>query len=347
MNVTATATPAPRVRRRWKAPDEAGIFLVLLIVVVAISLLSPAFRTYSNALVLLLNGTVIAFLALGQTMVLLTGGIDLSAGSNVAMTGVFAAYAMSQGVGWVGASVIALVVGGLMGTINGILVHYGRIPAFIVTFATMGAASSIPFILTQAKSITVNDSGFAWIGQHRILSVPVPVVLLIIVAVIVGVVLKNTRFGIQTYAVGGNADAARLAGVNIARITLTVYAMSGVFAGFGGLILTSRLMVGYPSAGTGNELFFSIAAAVVGGVSLFGGTGSVPGAMIGAVLIATVSNGLNVMNISSYWQPLVVGLIILGGVGLDTYRRNRSGRPLPPLLARLLKAKAGGVPIKT
>lgn len=189
MNVTGTVTPAARERRRWRTPDEAGIFLVLLIVVIAISLLSPSFRTYQNSLVLLLNGTVIAFLALGQTMVLLTGGIDLSAGSNVAMTGVFSAYAMNHGVGWIGACAIALGVGGLMGTINGILVHYGRIPAFIVTFATMGAASSIPFILTQAKSITVNDPGFAWVGQDRIASVPVPVVLLLVVAVIVGVVL--------------------------------------------------------------------------------------------------------------------------------------------------------------
>jgi ribose transport system permease protein len=346
MSATATEAPTAHARLRWRAPEETGIFLVFLIVVIGISLLSPSFRSYQNALTLLLNGAVIAFLALGQTMVLLTGGIDLSAGSNVAMTGVFAAYAMSQGASWPVASAIALAIGALMGTINGILVHYARIPAFIVTFATMGAASSIPFILTQAKSITVTDPGFAWVGQGRILSVPVPVVLLLVVAVIVGVVLNLTRFGVQTYAVGGNAVAARLAGVNIARVTLTVYAMSGLFAGFGGLILTSRLMVGYPSAGTGNELFFSIAAAVVGGVSLFGGTGSVPGAMIGAVLIATVSNGLNVMNISSYWQPLVVGLIILGGVGLDTYRRNRSGRPLPPFLRRLFPAKAGGTPIE-
>jgi ribose transport system permease protein len=136
-----------------------------------------------------------------------------------------------------------------------------------------------------------------------------------------------TRQGVHIYALGGNKAAARLAGVNVARTTLLAYAVSGFCAGVGGLIATSRLMVGFPATGTGNELFYSIAAAVVGGVSLFGGVGSVLGTMIGAVLIAVVSNGMNVINVQSYWQSLVIGVIILLGVTFDTYRRSRKSKP--------------------
>ncbi|NEC92890.1 ABC transporter permease, partial [Streptomyces sp. SID12501] len=145
--------------------------------------------------------------------------------------------------------------------------------------------------------------------------------------------LRLTTTGVHIYAVGGNRETSRLSGIPIGRVTMLVYALSGLCAGMGGLIVTSRLMVGYPSAGSGNELFYSIAAAVVGGVSLFGGIGSLPGALLGAVLIGTVSNGMNVVGVQSYWQPLVIGLIILGGVIIDTYRRQSS---LSDLLGRVL-----------
>jgi ribose transport system permease protein len=137
-----------------------------------------------------------------------------------------------------------------------------------------------------------------------------------------------TRLGVHIYALGGNRAAARLSGVDVAKTTLLVYGISGLCAGMGGLIATSRLMVGFPTTGTGNELFYSIAAAVVGGVSLFGGVGTIQGAMIGAVLIAVVSNGMNVINVQSYWQSLVIGVIILLGVTFDTFRRARTGKPV-------------------
>lgn len=321
--------------RRWRLPDEAGIFVVLLLVLVVLGALSPPFRTVSNGFTLLLNGSVIAFLALGQTFVLLTGGIDLSTGANVAMTGVLAPLLMVQGVPWPLAALLALAAGTLLGVVNGAIIHFVGVPPFIVTFATLGVASSIPLILTGANSISVIDPAFGVIGQGRLLGVPVPVVLLLIAAVLAWFVLSWSRLGVHIYALGGNRAAARLAGVDVAKTTITVYALSGLCAGMGGLISTARLMVGFPATGLGNELFFSIAAAVVGGVSLFGGVGSVAGAMIGAVLIAAVSNGMNVLNVSSYWQPLVIGLIILAGVSLDTYRRALAGQGLPSLLRRL------------
>ena len=314
--------------RKFRLPDETGIFLVLLAVLVVLSIMSPSFGTWNNGLILLLNGAVIAFLALGQTFVLLTGGIDLSTGANVAMTGVLATVLMKDGLPWLLASVLAVGAGLVLGVINGLIIHYVKVPPFIVTFSTQGVATAVPLIITGANSISVRQAGFSWIGQGRIGGIPLPVIMLLIAAVVATLFLTRTRPGLHVYASGGNKSAARLAGVNIPAVTVLAYAVSGVCGGIAGLIATSRLMVGFPATGLGNELFFSIAAAVVGGVSLFGGTGTVPGAMIGAVLIAAVSNGMNVLNVSSYWQSLVIGLIILLGVSFDTYRRGLSGRSL-------------------
>lgn len=328
-------TPAKSKRTGFRAPSEIGIFTVLILVVVILCIMSPSFRTFGNALSLLLNGAVIAFLTLGQMLVLLTGGIDLSAGATVALTGVAAALAMTYGAPWWVGAIVALALGLLVGAVNGFIIHYGRVPAFIATFAMMGVASAIPMVLTNAASLTVVDGAFSVIGQGKIVSVPVPVVLLAAAAVIVAVVLARTKFGVHIYAMGGSAPAARLAGINIGRNIVIVYAMSGFFAAIGGLILTSRLMVGYPSAGLGNELFYSIAGAVVGGVSLFGGVGTVGGAMIGAVLIATVTNGLDVLNVNSYWQSFVIGIIILVGVFYDTNRARLRGIPVAKQLYAL------------
>ncbi|WP_432457188.1 ABC transporter permease [Cellulomonas iranensis] len=319
--------------RRRRIPEELGIFAVIVLVAAIFGLMSPTFRTFDNANLLLLNGAVIAFLAMGQAFVLLTGGIDLSTGSNVALTGMIAALTMRSGAPWWVAALAALAVGALVGTVNGALIHYLRLPPFIVTFAAFGVAASIPLILTGASSVNVADPMFAIIGRGSLFGVPMPVVLVVVFAIVLTVLLRLTPTGVHIYAVGGNRETSRLSGIPIGRVTMLVYALSGLCAGMGGLIVTSRLMVGYPSAGSGNELFYSIAAAVVGGVSLFGGIGSLPGALLGAVLIGTVSNGMNVVGVQSYWQPLVIGLIILGGVIIDTYRRQSS---LSDLLGRVL-----------
>jgi ribose transport system permease protein len=315
--------------KKRRIPEEVGIFGVLLVVLAVFSVLSPNFRTLDNLSVLLVNGTVIAFLALGQTFVLLTGGIDLSTGANVAMNGVLAALVMQSGIPWPIAALVALAAATSLGVVNGLLVHYVRIPAFIATFSTQGVALAIPLIITGASSIPVLQTSFSWVGQGAIAGIPIPVLLLIVAALIAAMFLRFTRPGVHLYALGGNKAAARLAGVNVPAITILAYGVSGFCAGMGGLIATSRLMVGFPATGTGNELFYSIAAAVVGGISLFGGVGTVLGAMIGAVLIAAVGDGMNVLNVQSYWQSLVIGVIILAGVSFDTYRRLRTKRPAP------------------
>jgi len=325
-----------------RLPDEVGIFAILAVVATAFGLLSSNFATLGNLQVLLLNGAVIAFLALGQTFVLLTGGIDLSAGSNVALTGVLAAVTMQSGASWWVAVVVAVAAGILVGMFNGAIIHYLKLPPFIVTFSTFGIAASIPQIITGARSVTVTDPFFAALGKGSVLGVPMPVVMVVVAAIVLTFILTRTSLGVHIYAIGGNKETSRLAGIRIGRTTMLVYAISGMCGAFGGLITTSRLMVGYPTAGSGNELFFSIAAAVVGGVSLFGGIGSIPGAFLGALLIATVSNGMNVVGVDSFWQPLVIGVIILAGVSLDTYRRNISFAALFSRFGRAPSAALAG-----
>lgn len=347
--------------KRRRLPEEIGILGVLFLVAVVMSLLSPQFATWSNVQILMLNGTVVAFLALGQTVVLLTGGIDLSVGSNVALTGMLAALSMEAGAPWWLGAIAAVIAGLVVGLVNGSIIHFVKLPPFIVTFSTFGIAAAIPLILTGARSVSVADPTFAIFGRGSYLGIPIPVIMVAIAAILLTVLLNQTPSGIHIYAVGGNADASRLAGVNIGRKILTVYAISGVCAGMGGIIITSRLMVGYPTAGSGNEQFYSIASAVVGGVSLFGGVGTILGAVLGALLIATVSNGMNVVGVDSFWQPLVIGVIILVGVSLDAARRrinvseglrhmfaNKSpgegGPPSPPTTEQ---DRAGRVPVPT
>ena len=321
-----------------RIPDEAGIAAILIVVVLVLSLLSPSFRTAGNFEVLLVNGMVVALLAMGQSFVLLTGGIDLSTGSTLALTGMSAALGMQAGLPWWAAAVAAIGVGVLVGLINGTFVHYLKLPPFIATFSMFGIAGALPMILTGAASITVADNTFAFFGRGGIFSVPTPILMVAMVAVVFTLMLTRTGTGVHIYALGGNKETARLAGINTARTTLLVYAISGACAALAGVVTTSRLMVGYPSAGSGNELFYSIAAAVVGGVSLFGGVGTIGGALLGALLIAAVSNGMNVVGVNSFWQPLVIGVIILAGVSLDTYRRNMTAsRSASTLIANLFR----------
>lgn len=324
--------------KKRRIPQEAGILVVVIVVGAIFSILAPSFRTVDNLMVLLLNGTVVLFLALGQAFVLLTGGIDLSVGSNIALTGVTAALVMQIGVPWWAAALIAIAVGILVGLFNGAMVHYGKLPPFIVTFATFGIAASIPKILTNASSVNITQPDFAVFGRGTVFGVPIPVVLVLLAAVACWLFLTRTASGVHIYAVGGNAETARLAGINVRNTTLLVYVVSGVCAALAGIITASRLMVGYPTAGSGTEQFYSIASAVVGGVSLFGGVGTILGAFLGAILIAEVSNGMNVIGVSSYWQPLVIGAIILVGVLIDTNRRNLT---LRGLVGRLLGRPPG------
>src|SRR5699024_5309928 len=204
-----------------KVPKEVGIAAVVVLVAIVLSAISPTFRTFSNLEILLLNGAVIGFLALGQAFVLLTGGIDLSAGSNIALTRMAAALIMSAGAPWWVAAVAALLLGLVIGAWNGAGVAILKLPPFIMTFATFGVTASIPLILTGANSVTVADPFFAIIGRGSIFGVPMPVVLVVLAGVVFAVLLRQTVFGVHVYAVGGSAEASRLAGVRSSGVIMS------------------------------------------------------------------------------------------------------------------------------
>lgn len=340
-------SPQTQTKGSWRprgVPREFGIVAVWIVIVIVFSLLSPSFLTVGDILDTFLNAATIMLLAMGEAFVLLIGEIDLSVGAVLALSGVGMAEVFNRGFTAPGAIVFAIVLGGLIGLFNGILVAFTRIPSFIVTFAALGVASSIPLILTKAVPIYVSAPSFSWIGQTKVGPVPLPLFFVLGVVVLLTTLLSRSLFGSRVYAVGGNREAARLSGLPIKKVVVYVFVLSGLVAGLAGAIEAGRLGAGYPTAGSTTELFDAIAGAVVGGVSLFGGVGTVPGALIGAVIVGTLEQGLNVMNVSTYWQPLVIGLVILIGVGADSIsRRQRGGNGVLQLLVARFGPSGGAL----
>lgn len=331
-----------RSQRARRLPRETGILGVWVVIMIIFSVLSPHFFTESDVLNLFLNAAVIILLSLGEAFVLLIAEIDLSVGSVLALSGVGMAEAFNHGFTAPGAIFVAIALGGFVGLFNGLLVAYTKIPSFIVTFASLGVASSIPLIITQSVPIYISAPSFSFIGEDTIGPVPLPLVFVAVVFVVLALVLARTVFGSRVYAVGGNREAARLSGLRIRRVIIWCFLLSGLVAGFAGAIEAGRLSSGYPTAGSTTELFDAIAGAVVGGVSLFGGVGTILGALIGAVIVGTLEQGLDVLNVSTYWQPLVVGIVILVGVAIDSVLRGGGLAGMRDLLKRWAALGRGG-----
>lgn len=299
---------------------QYALVAALLVIVVAFSLSSEYFLTTSNLLNVVRQMSVTTIVAIGMTFVIITGGIDLSVGSTVAVSGVAAADVLARTGQPLLAMLAGIAVGLLIGSFNGLITAKFRIAGFITTLAMMQAARGLGYIHTQGNPITANDPGFTIIGIGYFLGIPVPVWIMITVIIFGAIVLNKTRFGRYTYAVGGNEVAARWTGLPVGRAVAGVYVMTGMLAGLAGVILTARLGSGQPAAGTGLELD-AIAAVVLGGTSLAGGRGKISGTVIGCILVAVLSNGLTLHNVSSYWQMVVKGAIIVIAVVLDTRAR--------------------------
>ena len=331
-----TSTTASPQRKGLRLPPETGIFVILALIMAGMEVLTGNFLTIGHISTLLVNTITIGLLAVSETFVLLIGGIDLSVGAIQALSGVTAAVVINHTpLGWPGAILGGILAGALIGFINGSITHYINVPAFITTFATLGVAASIPLIVTQANPIPIFSNTFNALGQGYVLKIiPIGVLVMLMVAAAAHVVLSRTAFGVKVYAVGGNRHSAWLAGVNIARIEILCFTLSGTIAGLAGVILAARLASGYPTAGSGASLFDGIASAVVGGVSLFGGSGSVAGALLGAIVIGTLTEGMDVLDLNTYWQPLVIGIVILLAVMLDTWKTGL----LRTLMRRLRRA---------
>ena len=292
------------------------IILALFIIVLAIS--NRSFLTVSNLNVILIQVAANALLATGATFVILTGGIDLSVGSVVGLSGVVAAlFAQNDGALTCAEAVaLGMLAGGAIGAFNGLLVAVAKVPPFVATLGNMTVASGLAFVFSDGQPISgLSDQFLALSGTIHGLSIPVAV--MITVVAVSWLVLARTRFGMHVYAVGGNAHAARVAGVNLRTTRFAVYTVSGVLAGIAGVLLAARATAGIAGSGTGYELN-AIAAAVIGGISLAGGRGSLIGTVFGFLIIGVLDNGLNIVNVSPFYQLIVKGLIIIGAVFVDS-----------------------------
>lgn len=305
--------------------NEFSIGLALLVEIVLFSQLSQYFFTTENLLNVSLQASITAIIAAGMTFVILTAGIDLSVGSLVAFAGILATsvikISMPVYISLTLGILAALLFGVFSGYVAGIFVTRFKITPFIVTLALMTIWRGASFVYTEGRPIWGLPEAFSYLGGGRIIGVPVPTIIMIVVFVVSHIVLTRTRFGRYVYAVGGNPEAARLAGIRTNRILISVYIICGVLSAISGILLASRINSGQPNAGLMYELDV-IAAVVVGGTSLFGGRGTIIGTFLGAMLIAVLRNGLNLMNVGSYLQQVIVGVVILLAVLIDQFRKN-------------------------
>ena len=305
----------PRWLRALRGGASRGVGLLAVWVVLAI--VSPNFLTSQNILNILLQSATLAIVAAGVTVTLIAAEIDLSIASVEALAGsVVAVLSVQYGLFWPLAVGLGLFTGIAIGFVNGFFTTRYKMPSFVTTLAMLGIARGLAFVITDGQAVYGMPRGFLWLGQGKIGPIAVPIILAAIVVVAVHIVLSRTRFGLNVYAVGGNAEAARLGGVNVANTKTIVMMLSSLMAALAGVILAARL-----AAGSGNvaeaDLLDAIAAVVIGGTSLFGGVGGMLGTVIGVLLITSIRNGLVLLNIQAFWQLVAVGAVILIAVFLD------------------------------
>lgn len=327
---------------------EGRAFFALITIVIVFSLLSPVYFSTSNFLIMSSHVAIFGLLAIGMLIVILTGGIDLSVGSTLGLCGVVAGWLM-QGVAvetaglvfypsvWV-VVLLTCLLGAFVGAVNGVLIAYFKVPAFVATLGVLYVARGVALLLTNGLTFNnlggreeLGNTGFNWLGFNTLLGVPIGVLVLGLVAVFTIVLLNRTAFGRWVYSTGGNGRAAELSGVPVRFTTIAVYVLSGVFAAIAGLVLSSQLTSAGPTAGTTYELT-AIAAVVVGGAALTGGRGNVRGTLLGAFVIGFLSDGLVIIGVSSYWQTVFTGAVIVLAVLLNSIQYGkRLPRPaLPP-----------------
>lgn len=296
-------------------------FLGLVILSVVITTLSPVFLTPLNLVNVARQSSINAILAAGQTFVIMTSGIDLSVGSVLAVGSTVSTDLAVRGVPVPLAMLGGLVMGGLIGSLSGLFVSRTRIPPFIVTLGMLNIGRGITYLWTGARVVSNLPPGYSVLGRGQVFGIPTPVLIMAIVYIAGYITLSQTKFGRSLYAIGGNKEAAKLSGINVSNCLFAVYAISGVLAALGGVVLAGRLNSGQPEAGVGYELD-AIAAVVIGGTSLFGGQGSIGGTLIGAFVMGVLRNGLNLLNVSAFWQQIAIGSVVIGAVGVDTMRKS-------------------------
>lgn len=308
----------------WLKRNLASI-IALAIMVVLLSVSTKSFMVSTNLISVLRQVCVNCFIAFGITCVLISGGIDLSVGSVVAAAGVIAVRLANSGVPVVFAVGVALLFGAVIGLFNGYVISHTTIPAFIVTLSTQIIIRGVSYLLTGGMPAQCTNDAFNYLGTGSLFGVPIPVIIVIVVLIILYFIMSKTAFGRHVYATGGNAEAAKYAGVNTKWVQMRVFMMSGILAALAGVVLAARLYSGQPSVGEGFERD-AIAASVLGGTSFNGGIGTLGGTVVGVLIIGVLNNGMNLLKINSYWQFVVKGIVILGAVYIDFMKKRKSLR---------------------
>ena len=318
---TATAGVGNAVKIYFK--ENLGIIVAFLVLCVCLSVFpktSGSFFTRQNIFNVLRQISTNLFLACGMTMVIILGGIDLSVGSIIALSGCISAGCVARyNLPLPIALLMGLLVGLLVGMFNGAVISKTTIPAFIVTLATMNIAKGLAYVYTGGSPVRVVTKEWQFLGAGYVGIFPTPVVILVIVLIITAIIMNKTKMGRHMYAVGGNQQAAEFSGIKVEKVKFFVHAFSGLMAGLAGIVLASRMYSGQPTAGDGAEMD-AIAAVVVGGTSMAGGSGKIGGTIIGGLIIGVLNNGLNLLNVNSFWQYVVKGVVILLAVFLDYFR---------------------------
>ena len=295
---------------------EAGIFLALVLMGVAITAVAPRFASGQNAYLLSRQISLLALVAMGEFFPILTGGIDLSVGSLIGVSGVTCGLALAAGVPPFAAVLIGITTGFCAGLLSGWLISYVGLTPFIPTLGMLSLARGAIWVITKGWPVTEIPPEFLFLGRGEVLGIPFPVIIMVALAVVAHVILRYTVFGRRIFAIGGNEDATFLSGIDVKKIKLFVYGISGFFASITGVIMVARFDSAQAAMGTGWELD-AIASVVIGGASLMGGAGSVGGVIIGAAIMGVIQNGLVLMRVSAYWQTSIIGAIIILAATLD------------------------------
>jgi ribose transport system permease protein len=302
--------------------NNLTLLMVLILVVAVFSFLNRKYFSYENALNIFYAASIVGLLAIGETLLIIGGHIDLSSAAAAALCGVLVAILIKAGVFWPLSIVIVLMVGMVIGLFNSALVNIFKLQPFIATLATASVCEGFGYIICNGRSVGVSNQNFIFLGSGRIFGIPVPVIILIIFFIVFGFTLSRTIFGRSIYMIGGNVTAARLAGLNPGKISTQLYIISSVIGALAGIVLAARMHSGAPSAVHGAE-FDGITAAVLGGVVFSGGTGTLGGCFIGLLIIQCFNNGLTVVGVSSFWQIVAKGLLLIAALILDYFRRTR------------------------
>jgi ribose transport system permease protein len=326
-SLSAEAKPKPaaverRSMRRLVAVRELTLLAIIIAIVVAMSALSPFFFSMANFRAISIGLAPTAIIAVGMTILLISGGFDLSVGATLALCSTLTAFALVEGAGIPLAIAAGLAGGGLVGLGNGLIVTQFRVNPLVATLGTMSVARGAALVMTEGFSISSLPPAFAAIGQSSFAGIPTMVWITLVIVILGDLGLRHSVFLRQVYFVGGNEKAARLSGLAVDRIRIVAYLVTGLLAALAGVLLSSRLMSGMPTAGNALELQV-LAACVIGGASLRGGEGTVLGAFLGVIFVALVNNAMTMLAVSIYWQMIVTGAVLVGAVALDMLVRRR------------------------